>query len=107
MQIKMNQLELAKHVIEGSVNVMFGTFGAIDSSAYFPPRTFLNEFLRSGSDPADQDGRMKDWIPFELNEENYERIKEWWIGDHPDSKEDYLGMNCWNDWIVEVIHGDD
>ena len=51
-------VETAKLVLEADEAVLYGIFGLIGASVYFPPRDFLNEFLMVGNDPCDQDGRM-------------------------------------------------
>src|ERR1700687_1673171 len=51
-------LDIAKQVLAANEAVLYGIFGVIGSSGYFPPRDFLNDFLRQGTDPCDQDGRM-------------------------------------------------
>jgi hypothetical protein len=71
-------INLAKKVLLENTKVLYGIFGIINTSGFFPPRGFLNEFLEGGSDPCDQDGRMDSWIPFELSESEYEIIKKWW-----------------------------
>jgi hypothetical protein len=69
-------LQLAKNVLLENATVMYGVFGVIEESGYFPPREFLNEFFMSGHDPCDQDRRMKPWIPFAVSDEEYLAIKE-------------------------------
>lgn len=96
-------VELAKKVIMENTNVQFGIFGVIDSSGYFPPKKFLNQFLMAGSDPCDQDGRMESWRPFALNEDEYEIIKEWWLAGHTGTTVDDLGEENWDGWAVEII----
>jgi len=97
------RVELAKKIIVQNTNVLYGIFGVIDSSRYFPPKKFLNQFLMAGSDPCDQDGRMDSWRPFTLNEDEYEIIKEWWLAEHTGSIVDDLGEENWDDWAVEII----
>ena len=99
-----NSVELAKKILSENAQVLYGIFGQIESSGYFPPQEFLNEFLIHGSDPCDQDGRMNRWIPFTLSAENYEVIKEWWIRNNPGTIENSLGVNCWDDWIQVILN---
>ena len=72
----MNKLELAKKVLKENSEVLYGTFGIIESSGFFPPINFLNDFLKIGSDPCDQDGRMDNWKPFSLNDKKKTAYQE-------------------------------
>jgi len=98
-----DDLTLAKKVLMEDSEVLYGIFGLISSSGYFPPMAFLNEFLLAGHDPCDQDGRMAHWQPFALSLEDYQRLKEWWILGHPGSVENALGETNWNDWAVAIV----
>ena len=98
-----NYIEKAKNVLTDNSKVLYGIFGVIRYSGFFPSRIFLNEFLRAGSDPCDQDGRMASWVPFELAVEEYLEIKEWWVSQYPNTIEDALGQISWRDWTVEII----
>jgi hypothetical protein len=62
-----NSVETAKKVLTANTAVLYGIFGTIESSGYFPPSKFLNQFLAQGNDPCDQDGRMSKWPPFTLS----------------------------------------
>jgi len=95
----------AKRILTTNTNVLYGIFGVIKDSGYFPPREFLNEFLESGSDPCDQDERMSRWAGFTLSREEYSEIKEWWLKRYPNSKVSNLNTNCWDDWSQEVYSG--
>lgn len=99
----MDSLEIAKRVLLENSQVLYGIFGVIESSGFFPPRPFLNEFLAWGSDPCDQDGLMKRWPPLVLTEDEYEEIKTWWISLHPDAVEDSLDAACWNAWVQRIL----
>ena len=99
-----SSLEVAKKVLSENTEVPYGIFGRISCSGYFPPRDLLNEFLIHGSDPCDQDGRMDRWTPFLLSTEDYFILKKWWITNHPDTVEDSLGVDCWNDWVLEILN---
>jgi hypothetical protein len=101
-----NSIENAKAILLENKKVKFGIFGIIESSGYFPPRIFLNQFLLEGNDPCDQDGRMDKWIPFELNIEEFEIIKDWWIDLHPNTIVDNLNQNNWDDWIQKILDND-
>ena len=90
-------LESAKQVLAANEAVLYGIFGVIGSSGYFPPRDFLNDFLMQGNDPCDQDGRMCAWEPFAVSPEEYREIKTWWMADHAGAVEDSLGADCWDD----------
>jgi hypothetical protein len=96
-------IESAKKVLAENSKVFYGIFGAIKASGYFPPRKFLNQFFERGSDPCDQDGRMDNWTPFELTEEEYDAILKWWFEDHPDVSVNDLGADNWNEWQSEII----
>jgi hypothetical protein len=91
-------VDIAKRILAEHVS----TFSLIGESDFFPPRAFLNEFLMSGRDPADQDGLWK-WKPFSLSSDEYEEIKAWWVSNHAGAAEDSLGTNCWYDWNHEVV----
>lgn len=97
----------AKWVIQRNTAVLYGIFGFIDSTPYFPPREHLNEFFERGSDPCDQDGRMGGWAPFALSQDEYEEVKFWWISNHPSSLEDALGTSNWTEWCAVLIEGED
>src|SRR5262249_7930489 len=72
-------VDAAKQVLSADEAVLYGIFGIIGNSGYFPPREFLNEFLMVGSDPCDQDGRMGRWKPFALSPGEYDEVKAWWV----------------------------
>lgn len=98
-----NRIEKAKNTLAENSEVLYGIFGVIKGSGFFPPRVFLNEFLKAGSDPCDQDGRMENWIPFELTVDEYVEVKEWWVSLYPNAIEDALEQTSWQDWSVEII----
>ena len=98
-----DHVELAKKVLSENRKVLFGIFGIIKTSGYFPPRDFLNEFLLGGNDPCDQDGRMERWVPFELSAEEYNSIKLWWQSKYPKTAVDSLSSDSWNDWVQEIL----
>ena len=56
-----NDIAKSKNILTENTNVLYGIFGIISTSGYFPSFYFLNEFLMQGSDPCDQDGRMEEW----------------------------------------------
>lgn len=97
-------LAKAKRVLAANEAVRFGIFGFIGSSGFFPPRTFLNEFLMQGHDPCDQDRRMWEWHPFAVSPEEYRELKAWWVADHAGAVEDHLGTECWDDWLQEILN---
>ena len=99
-----NFVEAAKRVLTENAAVPYGIFGVIDSSLFFPPRKFLNQFLAQGSDPCDQDGRMKVWPPFTLSAQDYLEVKQWWQSNHAGACEDYLGAESWIDWVQEILN---
>jgi hypothetical protein len=99
-----NAVEKAKLVLEKDLAVLYGFFGVLDSSGFFPPREFLNEFLRRGLDPCDQDGRMEGWTPFTLSDQDYQAVRDWWTSKRPGARVDALGANCWDDWAQKVIN---
>ena len=96
-------IELAKKVLKEDSEVLYGIFGIIESSGYFPPRKFLNEFLLAGDDPCDQDGRMDNWKPFTLNAEEYCVIRDWWISVNPNTVVDTLSSDSWEGWVSEML----
>ena len=97
-------IEAAKQVLAADEAVLYGIFGIIGVSGFFPPRTFLNEFLMRGSDPCDQDGRMSDWQPFAVSPEEYGELKAWWAANHAGAAENNMGVDCWDDWVQEVLN---
>jgi hypothetical protein len=98
-----HHVETAKKILTANTAVLYGVFGAIDSSGFFPPRKFLNEFLAQGSDPCDQDGRMGRWPSFSLSTEDYAEIKKWWLTNHTDAREDNLGAESWDEWVQMIL----
>lgn len=98
-----HSVETAKKVLTANRAVLYGIFGIIESSGYFPPIKFLNQFLAQGSDPCDQDGRMRKWPPFTLSAQDYVEVKAWWLTHHPDAREDDLGTDSWDDWIQIML----
>ncbi|WP_025123509.1 MULTISPECIES: hypothetical protein [unclassified Serratia (in: enterobacteria)] len=99
----MDNINQAKQVLDANTKVLYGIFGVIDRSGYFPPLPFLNEFFLVGSDPCDQDGRMGRWRPFTLTSSEYEVVKAWWIVTRPTTVESQLGCECWGDWVQEIL----
>lgn len=99
----MDNINNAKRVLDENSKVLYGIFGIIDSSGYFPPLPFLNEFLIAGNDPCDQDGRMDRWHPFALTISEYEEVKAWWFASRPGTVESTLGSDCWSDWVQELL----
>jgi hypothetical protein len=98
-----NRIDLTKKVLSENTKVLYGIFGVIDTSGYFPPLPFLNEFLMGGSDPCDQDGRMECWEPFELSAEEYAIILSWWQSKYPNTVENNLSAENWSDWVQEIL----
>ena len=98
-----NNVFLAKKVLNENCDVLYGIFGFINTSGYFPPLKFLNMFLCEGHDPCDQDRRMSSWEPFELSEEEYSLIIKWWRVKYPKTVEDNLGVENWNDWVQKIL----
>jgi hypothetical protein len=94
----------AKQVLAANEEVLFGVFGVIGRSKAFPPREFLNEFFARGNDPCDQDGRMGEWHPFTVSQQEYLDVKDWWIAAHPGVVADDLGAANWDDWIQEILN---
>jgi hypothetical protein len=103
--VEQDKITLAKRVLSDNAKVLYGIFGIINTSGYFPPRSFLNEFLMGGNDPCDQDGRMKSWKPFELSVAEYPHVLSWWQSKYPNTVENDLGVENWSDW-VQVILGE-
>jgi hypothetical protein len=96
-------LEAAKQILAANEAVLYGIFGVIGTSRLFPPRTFLNEFLASGSDACDQDGRQPRWLPITVSPEEYADLKAWWIAGHANAVEDDLGASTWSSWVQALI----
>jgi hypothetical protein len=40
--VMVNSVELAKNILSENAQVLYGIFGQIESSGYFPPKEFLN-----------------------------------------------------------------
>lgn len=99
-----DSVKAAKMVLTANTAVLYGIFGMIESSGFFPPREFLNQFLQSGHDPCDQDRRMDSWSPFALSPQEYLEVKEWWQIAHAGANEDSLGADCWDDWVQEILN---
>lgn len=93
----MDHINNAKRVLDENAKVLYGIFGVISCSGYFPPLPFLNEFFMAGSDPCDQDERMDSWCPFTLTSSEYEEVKAWWLVSRPGTVESALGSECWDD----------
>jgi len=51
-----SSLDTAKRVLAADEAVLFGIFGVIGSSGYFPPCGILNEFLMRGYDRVTRTG---------------------------------------------------
>ena len=100
-------VEDAKRVLTDDEAVLYGIFGMIGHSGYFPTRELLNEFLMAGNDPCDQDGRMDSWLPFALQPDAYEEVKEWWIANHPGTVVSDLGQMSWDEWIEVILNPED
>ncbi|WP_419963027.1 hypothetical protein [Pantoea vagans] len=99
----MDNIDNARRVLEENTKVLYGIFGIIDVSGYFPPLPFLNEFFIAGSDPCDQDGRMRCWRPFTLTISEYKEVKAWWVSSRPGTVESPLNSECWSDWTQEIL----
>jgi hypothetical protein len=104
--MNLKKVALAKDVLEENSKVLYGIFGVVESSGFFPPREILNGFLSQGNDPCDQDGRMDGWQPMELNEREYAVIQTWWLGNNPKAKVESLEHDNWHDWIDEILENE-
>jgi hypothetical protein len=102
-----DSVKTAKWVLEADEVVLYGIFGIIGGSGYFPPREFINEFLMVGHDPCDQDGRMESWHPFILAPDEYDVITSWWAIKHPGAVVSNLGVGNWNDWVQVILNPED
>lgn len=96
-------IERAKNILSQNTMVLYGIFGIVDASDYFPTKNLLNQFFELGYDPCDQDGQMGTWDPFELTEKEFEIIVAWWLQDHPNARIDSLGAKVWSEWSYEII----
>lgn len=100
----MNNVNKAISIIDENTKVLYGVFGIINGSGYFPPLDFLNEFFIRGSDPCDQDSRMGEWHPFSINADEYEEVKSWWMSFNEGAIESNLNCKCWDDWVQEILN---
>lgn len=100
------RIERAKKLLTENTKILYGIFGVVECSPFFPPCDFLNEFFQKGSDPCDQDSRMGNWEPFELNTQEYEALASWWLKNHPNSTINALGVKNWEDWQIIIIEED-
>jgi len=100
-------VDAAKRVLVADEAVLYGIFGVIGGSGYFPPRDFLNEFLMVGSDPCDQDGRMDGWRPFTLSPSEYDEVEAWWVSAHYGTVTSNLGVGSWDDWVQVILNPED
>lgn len=98
-----DKISLAEKILFENTEVLYGIFGIINTSGYFPPYHFLNEFLLTGNDPCDQDGRMEGWIPFKLSYEEYLEVFSDWCHSYPNTTIDDLNAKSWNDWVQEIL----
>ena len=57
----------------------------------FPPRDVANSFFACGYDDL-PDEEVLEWEPFELSEDEYRSLFEWWEATHPGSRIDRLGL---------------
>lgn len=96
-------VEKAKYIISANVTYSYGLFRHVCDSGLFPPHAMMNEFLMIGHFPEDQDGLTGKWRPFTLSTEEYDKVKEWWVIEHPGSVEDGLGQRDWSSWIGEIL----
>ncbi len=100
-------VDAAKRVLAADEKMLYGIFGVIGGSGYFPPREFLNEFLMVGCDPCDQDARMDRWQPFALSPGDYDEVKTWWVSGHPGTVASDFGVESWNDWVQVILNPED
>jgi hypothetical protein len=99
----MNKVITARRILGANKNVLYGIFGEVATSSFFPPHQFLNEFLMVGYDPCDQDNRMSNWKPFELSMDEYLEVQKWWMSEHPGTTVTSLGVDDWDAWIQEIL----
>jgi hypothetical protein len=99
----MNKEEQAKQIIGENSKILYGIFGIIETSGYFPTKELLNEFFSTGYDPCDQDNRMKPWKPFILDENEYKQISNWWLSKHPNCTISSLNSTTWQEWSYLII----
>jgi hypothetical protein len=99
-------VQFAKQILAANEEVLFGIFGQIGRSRYFPPQEYLNEFFKQGSDPCDQDSRMGQWRPFVLSMTEFEDVFSWWAERHPGTVVTDLDTSSWHNWIQVILQQD-
>jgi hypothetical protein len=63
------------------------------AAGVFPPRDIANAFFACGyDDRRDDDEAVFEWEPFELTEEEYQALLEWWQVEHPGAHVDRLAV---------------
>ena len=88
-------------ILDKNRSVLYGAFTMIENT--FPPREILNDFLLTGSDACDQDGKMAKWKPFSLSENSYSKVFDWWKEEYPQAKIESLGSTNWSEWLFELL----
>ena len=76
------------------------------AAGVFPPRDVANAFFACGYD--DTGGGEEDvmrWEPFELTEDEYWALLEWWQIEHPGASVDRLGLegSDFSPWFTAAV----
>jgi hypothetical protein len=107
LPVATHSTESAKAVLTASTQAGYGYFNHIAGTDYFPPRSFLNEFLLIGHETWDQDRMHPEWTPFVLSPDDYADVKAWWVASHPNAVESDLGAEGWDHWLGLILHPGD
>jgi hypothetical protein len=82
----LSALEQAKRITTEGLS-----FRIPEERGLFPPRDVANAFFACGYDDRPQE-QVLEWAPFELSEDQYQTLLEWWQATHPGTRVDRLGV---------------
>jgi hypothetical protein len=69
------------------------SFTIAAAAGLFPPRDVANSFFACGCDDRrGNDESVLEWKPFQLAEDEYRMLVEWWQMEHPDARVERLGL---------------